>query len=60
MLKVVLLIDNKTAQSCSPLKFLEKFILHEAKPEDVGYGSKICQGFNTQYAHITVTEIEQI
>jgi hypothetical protein len=53
MLKVELLIDNKTAHSCSPIKFLEKFILLDAK--EIGTGR-----YDTPYAIIDVESIEQI
>ena len=53
MIKVILEIDNKTAHSCSPLEFLRKYILLEAKDSAPRY-------FDTPYAKIIVTEIEQI
>jgi hypothetical protein len=55
MIKVILEIDNKTAHSCSPLEFLRKFILFEAKQEFNG-----SRYFYTPYANINVIEIEQI
>lgn len=55
MIRVTLEIDNKTAHSCSPLEFLRKFVLLDAKAKFDG-----SQYFDTPYANIIVSEIEQI
>ena len=57
MIKVTLEIDNHTAHSCSPLEFLQKFILRSAQDE---YKGKELAVYNTPYATITVKKIEQI
>jgi len=61
MIKVTLEIDNKTAHSCSPLEFLRKFVLLDAKTismDDKTWCAE--EEFDTPYAKINVTEIEQI
>ena len=61
MIKVTLEIDNKTAHSCSPLEFLRKFILLDAKTvimDDKTWCAE--EEFDTPYAKINVIEIEQI
>ena len=65
MIKVTLIIDNKTAHSCSPLEFLRKFVLLDAKAENFGNhgivkGEKFYYNLDTPYAKIKITEIEQI
>jgi hypothetical protein len=57
MIKVTLEIDNNTAHSCSPLKYLEKFILLDAKQTT---NQDAYAQYVTPYAKILVTEIEQI
>jgi len=60
MIKVTLEIDNKTAHSCSPLEFLRKFILLDAKEiRDFETELSIRQ-YDTPYAEISVNRIEQI
>jgi hypothetical protein len=64
MIKVTLFIDNKIAHSCSPLKFLEKFILLDAKEinRDNCFhrdGYNCVAEFDNPYAKILVKEIEQ-
>lgn len=58
MLKVTIYIDNKTAHGCSPLKFLEKFILCNAQEIVQETGSFVI--YDTPHAVITVKKIEQI
>jgi hypothetical protein len=60
MIKVTLEIDNHTAHSCSPLKFLQTKILQDATETEK---SKNCEGYaqyNTPYANILVSSIEQL
>ena len=59
MIKVVLEIDNKTAHSCSPLEFLRKFVLLDAKEiRDYETESSI-RKYDTPYAEISINRIEQ-
>ena len=58
MIKVTLEIDNKTAHSCSPLEFLRKFVLLDAKLlERLPWTN---WEFDTPYAKIVITNLEQI
>ena len=63
MIKVTLIIDNKTAHSCSPLEFLRKFVLLDAKKRKVlcgiMLGGEFDYEFETPYANIEVQKIEQ-
>lgn len=62
MIKVTMFIDNKTAHSCSPLKFVERFILQGAREIGDLQGFENIDGYaeyNTPYAKIKITEIEQ-
>jgi hypothetical protein len=63
MIKVTLIIDNKTAHSCSPVEFLRKFVLLEAENRKVlcgiELGGKFAYHFDTPYANIEVQKIEQ-
>ena len=58
MIKVTLLIDNNTAHSCSPIKFLQKFILHDMT--EIASNGKGSQIFSNPYAKVIVKKIEQI
>jgi len=60
MIKVTLEIDNKMAHSCSPLEFLRKFVLLEAKEIKDFESEMAFKLFDTPYAEITVKKIEQI
>jgi len=60
MIKVTLIIDNKTAHSCSPLEFLRKFILLEAKEVRIYETESSIRRYDTPYAEIFVNRIEQI
>jgi len=64
MIKVILEIDNKTAHSCSPLEFLRKFVLLDARKRKVIVGiepgAEFDYEFETPYANISIKEIEQI
>jgi hypothetical protein len=57
MIKVTLEIDNKMAHSCSPIRFLQKFILHDMIEVDP---VKKKTTFSNPYAKVVVEEIEQI
>lgn len=63
MIRVTLEIDNKTAHSCSPVEFLRKFILLDAKfihwpiHEELKHKHDC---LDTPYALINIKEIEQI
>ena len=57
MIRVTLEIDNKTAHSCSPIRFLQKFILHDMTETDP---IKKKTTFSNPYAKVVVEEIEQI
>jgi len=63
MIKVTLIIDNKTAHSCSPLEFLRKFVLLDAQKRKVIVGiepgTEFDYTFETPYANIEVQKIEQ-
>lgn len=59
MIKVTLIIDNKTAHSCSPLEFLRKYILQDAE-EIKSYETEMSiRAYDTPYAIIEVQRIEQ-
>ena len=58
MIKVTLEIDNKMAHGCSPIQYLEKFILFEAKQCDPELG--MITTYDTPYARINVKAITQI
>jgi hypothetical protein len=60
MLKVTLIIDNKTAHSCSPLEFLRKFVLLDAKEIKSQETEMSIRDYDTPYAKIKVKKIEQI
>ena len=59
MLKVTLEIDNKTAHSCSLLKFLEKYIFQNATCVDLTTPGQY-SAFDTPYAKIVVRKIQQL
>lgn len=63
MIKVTLIIDNKTAHSCSPLEFLRKFVLLDATRLTKCIGNNLDGAFDyefeTPYANIEVQKIEQ-
>lgn len=60
MIRVTLEIDNHTAHSCSPLKFLEKFVLLDATETEASkYHARLQGEFDTPYAKILVTKLEQ-
>ena len=62
MIKIELEIDNHTAHSCSPLKFLQRFILFDATEinwKDCNVRTSIAE-FSNPFAKIKVTSIEQI
>ena len=63
MIKVTLIIDNKTAHSCSPLEFLRKFVLLEANrlPKRINNNldGAFDYEFDNPYAKIEVQKIEQ-
>jgi hypothetical protein len=60
MIKVTLEIDNKTAHSCSPLEFLRKFVLLDAKEIQSHETEMSIRVYDNPYAEISINRIEQI
>jgi hypothetical protein len=60
MIKITLEIDNKIAHSCSPVEFVERYILKDITKLDCGEPETCYELYINNYAKIKITEIEQV